>query len=173
MANGKIFVIADTHFGHEQILNYEKRPFADVDIMDKELIKNWNSVVTSSDTVFHLGDVTFRNKEQTVEILSKLKGRKILIEGNHDTARSLKWWYDVGFAEVYKYPIIFNDFFVLSHKPPAYFNEATPYFYLYGHVHSSEMYRTITKQTACVSVERWDYKPVSLDKIIELNKLAT
>lgn len=170
---GNVFITADTHFGHELILKLENRPFTDTDIMNKELIKNWNSVVTPKDTVFHLGDVSFENKEKTTEIISKLNGKKILICGNHDISRSNKWWLDVGFSEVYRYPIVYNDFFILSHKPPMYYNEATAYFYIFGHVHSSEMYRTMTKQTACACVERWDYKPVPLTKILELNKLIS
>lgn len=51
-------------------------------------------------------------------------------------------------------------------------NDATPFFYIYGHVHSTEAYKTITKQTACVSVERWNYTPVDLEKIKELVKLV-
>ena len=52
-----------------------------------------------------------------------------------------------------------------------YMNDAIPYFYIYGHVHGSEMYRTVTEKSACVSVERWDYTLVTLDQINDLAKL--
>ena len=168
---GEIFLTADTHFGHDLIRKLENRPFADCDIMDNELINLWNSEVTSKDTVFLLGDVSFRNKERTTEIISSLNGKKILICGNHDMSRSINWWLDVGFSEVYRYPIIYKDFFVFGHKPPAYYNDNTAYFYAYGHVHGSEMYKTITKQTACVCTERWGYKPVNMEKIMDLSRL--
>lgn len=167
----EVFLTADTHFGHDLILKLENRPFADTEIMDKELISNWNSVVTPKDTVFHLGDVSFRNKERTTEIISNLNGKKILICGNHDLSRSNKWWMDVGFSEVYRYPIVYRDFFIFSHKPPEYYNAATAYFYAFGHVHGSEMYRTISKQTSCVCTERWGFTPVNFEKILELSKL--
>ena len=35
-----IFYIADTHFGHENILQMDSRPFASVEEMDTALIKN-------------------------------------------------------------------------------------------------------------------------------------
>jgi len=119
----------------------------------------------------HCGDVSFYNKEKTTEIISQLNGKKVLVKGNHDQ-RDNQWWLDVGFDEVSNYPFVYKEWFVIQHEPPTYMNEATPYFYIYGHVHGTDMYKTITKQTACVSVERWDYTPVELDKIIELVKLV-
>lgn len=167
----KVYFTADPHYGHGNIIEYEHRPFKDTEQMNETLIKNWNSVVTQKDKVFVLGDVSFHSKDKTTEIISKLYGHKVLVVGNHDKGRNIKWWYEVGFDEVYKYPIVYNDFIFLSHEPPHYIPSNTPYFYLYGHVHSSEMYKTITKTSACVSVERWDYAPVSFEKIQELTKL--
>ena len=166
----KTFLIADLHLGHENIIKYENRPFLNKEAMDSTIIKNWNNVVSKRDKIFIAGDVTFYNKEKIAEIIRQLNGKKILVKGNHDT-RNNNWWSDVGFDEISNYPIIYKEWFVISHEPPTYYNDATPYFYIYGHVHGSEMYRTITKQTACVCVERWDYTPVELEKIIELAKL--
>ena len=167
----KTFLIADMHFGHENIMKYENRPFATKENMDATMIKNWNNVVSKKDKIFVAGDVSFYSKEKTAEIIRQLNGKKILIKGNHDQ-RNNNWWADVGFDEVSSYPVIYKEWFVIQHEPPTYYNDATPYFYIYGHVHGSEMYRTITKQTACVCVERWDYTPVKLEKIIELSKLV-
>ena len=166
----KLFLTADTHFGHENIIKYENRPFMDKESMDAAIIKNWNSVVSKKDKVILAGDVSFYGKDKTAEIIQQLNGKKILVKGNRDQ-RNNTWWLDVGFDEVSNYPIIYKEWFVIQHEPPTYYNDATPYFYIYGHVHSSEMYRTITKQTACVCVERWDYTPVELERIIELAKL--
>jgi calcineurin-like phosphoesterase family protein len=168
----KIYLVADLHFGHKNIIEYENRPFKDIFSMDKEISSNWNAVVSNKDKIFVLGDVSFHGKERTKNIISKLNGHKILVMGNHDRGRSINWWYDIGFNEVYKYPILIKDFFMLSHEPPHYIPQNTPYFYLYGHVHSSEMYKTITKTSACTSIERWDYKPVNLEKILDLSKVV-
>lgn len=167
-----MYFIADTHFGHGNIITYENRPFVNVDVMDNELIKNWNSCVSKRDKIYILGDFSFRSKETTSDIVSKLNGHKILVIGNHDRGRNIKWWYDVGFDEVYKHPIVVNEFLMLSHEPPQYIPPNTPYFYLYGHVHSGEMYKTITKTSCCVSVERWNYTPVEWTKIEGLVKLC-
>ena len=164
----KIFVTSDLHFSHGNILKYENRPFLGIEHMNEQLIKRWNNVVSKHDKVFVLGDVSFANKEETKKLVSQLNGKKILIMGNHDRGRSIDFWRYVGFDEVSKYPIILYEHVVMSHEPPTYFNDATPYAYLYGHVHSTEAYKTITKDSACVCTERWNYTPVELSKVLEL-----
>ena len=166
----KTFFIADTHFGHFNIIGYCNRPFKDTETMDDEMIKNWNNVVSKQDKVFFLGDFSFQSEEKIKEISNKLHGYKVLILGNHDR-KNMKFWYDAGFSEVYKYPIIVDDYLFLSHQPQEFIPQNTPYFYLYGHVHDTEMYKTITKTSACVCVERWNYTPVELTKIQDLVKL--
>ena len=53
------FFISDLHFGHNNILKYENRPFKNVEEMDKALIRNWNAVVGKNDEVYVLGDVRY------------------------------------------------------------------------------------------------------------------
>ncbi len=45
------YYIADTHFGHNNILRLSNRPFNTVEEMDKVIIDNWNSRVTDNDDV--------------------------------------------------------------------------------------------------------------------------
>lgn len=76
---------SDTHFGHKNILVYEKeaRPFQTLEEMHETLIHNWNSVVGDNDTVYHLGDFCFGR--DNIRIARLLKGKKHLIMGNHDS----------------------------------------------------------------------------------------
>ena len=166
----KVFITADTHFFHKNIIGYCDRPFYSVKEMNEKLIFNWNKVVSKSSTIFHLGDVSFASKKETQNVIQKLHGRKVLILGNHDRHKGIDWWMEIGFDEVYKYPTIINKHVVLQHEPSEFYTSRTPYIWLYGHVHNSEMYKTITATSACMCVERWEYKPIELDVVLNLIK---
>lgn len=76
-----IWVTSDTHFGHENIIKYTKRPFSTVEEMDETIIKNWNEVVKPRDIVWHLGDFSWRSAGY---YRRRLNGDINLILGNHD-----------------------------------------------------------------------------------------
>ena len=64
----KRWVVSDTHFNHANIIQYCDRPFADVEQMNKELIKRWNNTVAKDDIVYQLGDFAFGSKEQLITV---------------------------------------------------------------------------------------------------------
>lgn len=153
----KYFIISDTHFNHANIIKYCNRPFKDVEEMNKTMIKNWNETVSGKDVVLHLGDVALGNKEEAKKILKQLNGRKILIKGNHDNW-SDEFYKECGFEYVSRYPILWNNFYLLSHAPLQ-LSETTPYYNYYGHVHNDDKY--IESPTSkCVCVERIGYRPL-------------
>jgi len=159
------FFIADTHFGGENIRRYENRPFESATEMDEKLIENWNYVVAEEDTVYVLGDFSdYMDSGKESEILSELNGNKILVMGNHDSHRTPQEWREIGFAECYPMPVIYKNFFMLSHEP-LYINSNMPYANFYGHVHANPSYKDASKQSVCVSVERIDYTPVEFEKL--------
>lgn len=160
------YICADLHFNHKNIIAYENRPWLNPDAMNWGLINNWNNTVSKEDKVFVLGDVGFCGKDKMKELVSQLNGHKILIMGNHDRSHPVSWWQEVGFEMVSRWPIIYHEHFVLMHEPPTYFNEATPYFYIYGHVHGCPDYQDHTEHSACVSIERLDYKPAKFDDVV-------
>ena len=82
------FFTADLHLGHSRILTLGKgRPFNTIDEMDDTIISNWNAVVTNEDMIYILGDFSFGNTRKTLDYLQRLRGRKILVSGNHDGKR--------------------------------------------------------------------------------------
>ncbi|MEK3719809.1 phosphoesterase [Paenibacillus sp. FSL H8-0034] len=156
-----VYVISDHHFGHANIIDFESRPFRDADEMTETMIEKWNAVVTKDDKVIHLGDFSFLNKDKTASIVSRLSGYKTLILGNHDRGRSRSWWLDAGFDEVSENPIVYNGFYFLSHEP-MYMNKHMPYVNVHGHIHGQKYEG---KQYINVSVELWDYTPISFEQI--------
>lgn len=152
-----IFFIADMHFGDENILRYENRPFDDANSMNSVIINNWNSVVKKDDLVYVLGDVG------ATDAIKSLNGTKYLVKGNHDTKPN-EFYRNIGFEEVYDYPIIIDGFWILSHDA-LYVSENMPYANLFGHVHNSPIIKDYSNHHFCVSIERISYTPVNFDYI--------
>lgn len=164
-----IFFIADTHFGDDNIRRYENRPFETTEEMDTVLIENWNSAVTVNDEVYVLGDFGASGYEEV--ILSKLNGIKYLVKGNHDD-KSNDYYRNAGFKEVYDLPILYKNFWILSHDA-IYVNKNMPYANLFGHVHNNPIVKDYSSQHFCVSVERIDYTPILFDEIARRVKEAS
>ncbi len=160
----KTFFIADTHFGHEAIIAYERRPFANAAEMDAALIANWNSVVGKDDLVWMLGDFALAPAERVREVLAALHGKKQLIMGNHDRKRSADFWREAGFDWVSPYPVL-DGVMILTHEP-IYVNTNMPYCNIFGHVHGNPEYKDFSAQHACVSAERIGYAPIALEDVV-------
>lgn len=79
-----IYFTSDLHWGHGNVINFCARPFKDVHDMNESLIKNWNSKIKSTDTVFVLGDMALCSFKEFEPMAKRLNGNKILIRGNHD-----------------------------------------------------------------------------------------
>jgi calcineurin-like phosphoesterase family protein len=76
---------SDNHFGHANIIKFCKRPYKDVEEMDRWMIRDWNEFVAPEDTVYLLGDFAFYNdSKKIIDILSRLNGIKHFTFGNHD-----------------------------------------------------------------------------------------
>lgn len=132
----KTFFTSDLHLGHTRMLTYENRPFSTIQEQDEVLIANWNKKLKKEYFVYVLGDVSFYPKEKTQDIISKLNGRKILVMGNHDKHKSPTYWKEIGFEEVSKHPILFEDWFILSHEPRYEIYDKQLYYNIHGHLHS-------------------------------------
>ena len=160
------FFIADTHFGHKNIIEYENRPFKTTEEMDNRIIDKWNNMVKQKDRIYILGDFALSNKKRIMELIKLLNGYKIFVLGNHDKCYSYAWWNTAGFDMVCAYPIIIDEWFILSHEP-LYTNTNMPYVNIFGHVHGNPEYKDYSKQHFCVSCERIDYTPIEMKEIVK------
>ena len=158
----KVFVIADLHFDHKNIISFCNRPFLDIEDMNVLLIKYWNQIVSPKDTVWVLGDFCISADPKRIKhFLNQLNGIKYLVKGNHDIL-SNKQYLEAGFTWVYDYPVVLGDGFVILSHEPIFLNDNTPFYNYFGHVHDNINFLTQTLRSRCVSVERTDYKPIFL-----------
>ena len=75
---GKVWLISDTHLGHNNIVDYCGRPLLFADIIWSKLKR-----VGPDDTLIHCGDVAFINKKvnsSAKEICGKLPGSTKILE---------------------------------------------------------------------------------------------
>src|SRR3990172_2771286 len=80
-----IFLTADSHFGHANVIKHDGRPWTTIEEHDHALIENWNSTVNPDDIIYHVGDFCFKNKKRAADwFLRQLHGKVHLIRGNHD-----------------------------------------------------------------------------------------
>lgn len=177
-----IFVVSDTHFGHKNFINFKDekgnriRPFSSIEEMDELMVENWNKVVSVSDIVYHLGDVYFGDGWKH---LSRLKGKKRLILGNHDEGK------DVNLHKHFQKILMWRMFpdykFILSHVPlhesnlKVYLDESPDhqegdrgpvqkvFRNLHGHIHQNPS-PNANYINCCV--EWTNYSPVSLETIL-------
>lgn len=73
--------ISDLHFGHKFMASH--RGFNDVFEHDEHIVDYWNRNVHPKDLTFIVGDITMET-DKWYFYLDQLKGRKVVIGGNHD-----------------------------------------------------------------------------------------
>lgn len=163
-----VYVCADLHFNHKNVIVYDNRPWTDVDSMNHGLVSRWNTVVTDKDIVYMLGDVGFCRRDKMKEYVSQLNGYKILIRGNHDRGWPIEWWEEAGFDEVFNETVLtVGDTTVhLMHEPLQQWPNYPKHFYVYGHVHNNPDFPDWTPHTACVSLCRLNYFPALIEDVV-------
>ena len=175
-----IWLISDTHFGHANILNFTDSGtgelirgsrFDSVEDMNETMIRNWNSVVKPDDTVYHLGDVFFGNKDKFQSLWSRLMGRKRLILGNHDDARFFIKYGLVEkvtvWKELHEYGLLLSHIpldpsGLLRHRHNNYGEAKDMLLNIHGHIHQNP---SPTEHHRCVCVEQIDYTPINIEEL--------
>ena len=81
------YFTSDLHLNHTSILRYQAntRPYAHIDEMNESIIATINSVCTSKDELYIVGDVLMGPRNKGLHLIQRLKPRLQLIRGNHDT----------------------------------------------------------------------------------------
>ena len=180
---------SDQHYGHANIIRYCERPFTDVEAMNQAMVDRWNDVVSDSDEVWIVGDLVMGDLETNLRChVSLLKGRKILVPGNHDVCwqhrskgpRRIADYLDLGgIARIVNDPrpvmlagqqVLINHFpYVLDPQYDTKFMRHRPDdnggWLLHGHIH--EKWRQSGRQIN-VGVDAWGFAPVSDETLSEM-----
>lgn len=168
-----IFYTADPHFDSETIIAQTGRPFSSVQEMDEELIRRWNDVVAQEDTVYVLGDVGSHCAPLPEECLSRLRGHKHLIRGNHDMVLSDQSSLLRHFETVTDYLEITDGGYriTMCHFPMVY-NQCG--YMIHGHIHNvkKEIFQVLTQLPRVLNagVDLNGFAPVTLDGLICNNR---
>jgi len=185
-----IWVTADPHFYHQNIIEYTQRfdpktgeLFKRVEDMNNMLEECWNRVVGTTDTVYIIGDLGWVSRDRLGmgRILKRVKGSKILIMGNHDHETN-HWYTENGIAKVEPDYVILDDDMgrcMLSHYPffpdkydrqkvidikdrhKKVFDDNACVFHYYGHTHRPP----VSNDWSCnVGVDLHDFYPIKFGK---------
>ena len=166
---------SDFHLDHHNIIKSCNRPFSSVHDMNEVIINNINELVDENDTLWFLGDFTFRRANSIAQHRNKIKCKHIhLIYGNHDEKFISKHFET---ARDYAKIKIEEQKIILFHYPIAVWDcKHYGSWNLCGHSHGNypPSLPNNTTNGLCldVGVDVHDFKPLSFEqvKIIMTNK---
>jgi calcineurin-like phosphoesterase family protein len=174
----KTWVYSDPHFYHNNIVtftNYDGskvRPWDDANQMTEDMITWYNECVNDEDRVYILGDVAF-TAAGIQKSVSRLKGRKVLVPGNHEPTK-MRRYFDL-FDDVRGY-VVKKDF-IMSHIPIHSQSLSRWQLNIHGHLHNNTITKVIDHHKVlcridderyyCACVERTNFRPILLDDILK------
>lgn len=184
---GNVFVTADHHFNHANILTFDNivlrgKHYTSVEEMNNDLVAMHNALVSKDDVVIHLGDVCLG--DNGLEFLTRLNGKIFLINtDHHHDKRWLTPYYRGNLTEnIIVVPPVFQikykeQLITLSHFPVTEWNASYHgAVNLHAHCHGN-LYKGIkrTHQLDCgvdVAKAVFDfYRPLALKDAVDLAKL--
>lgn len=164
------FFTSDEHYGHTNIIKYCNRPFQGelAKEMDIAIMKNHNEVVTSSDTVVHVGDFSLINSFEIVynNYIKNLNGNHIFIRGSHDN------WMPKSYHEIWEKTINGQHIVCCHYAMLVWSRSHYGSWQLFGHSHGGLSHGSpviIGKQWD-VGVDNNNFYPVSFDQLVEIMK---
>lgn len=163
----KKWYTGDFHLFHYNIIKYCKRPFSNVGEMNNAIVDGMNSMISSHDDLFILGDVSFRSDIAVINILKRIHGKKHLIVGNHDGKKLINnfpWESVNNYLEISD----MGTQVILCHYPiESWKNMHRGYIHLHGHRHGVFPSHLPNEcpwgLRSDVGVDAFNFKPVDLD----------
>jgi calcineurin-like phosphoesterase family protein len=82
----RVWMTADLHLCHANVIQYCNRPFSDVTPMNAHLVSQIQKIGNDEWLVI-VGDLAMGSHELAMEWIRRIPGRKVLVLGNHDLTR--------------------------------------------------------------------------------------
>lgn len=169
LINGDItrhYFISDLHFGHENLIAWERNEFNDVNGHDAYLmntLKDW--AIWHKDegaTLWILGDLggPLWKIGHLIDWIHNCGNKVGIVAGNHDQASTYQFFED-NCDYFYQFPVYLNSRVLLSHYPQYPLPEGVVN--VCGHVHGATL--TDEKHYILVSAKNVDYKPYTGKKL--------
>lgn len=165
-----IFFISDTHFFHDRIIEFSKRPFINSKEMNEKIIENWNNIVGQYDDVYHIGDVALGNTPDDLltSLVKELNGQIKLIPGNHDTLRRIAIYEQAGWEILPPLVHLKKLHTTLCHFPmQSWYHSHHGEFQLHGHVHGALEEQNMGLRRKDVGVDCNNFTPIPFEVIKE------
>jgi len=164
----KVFVTSNLQLGRPNAIKKYKRPFKDVEEMNRSIIQNWNRVVSNSDIVYHIGNFAWDPKIAQ-DSISALNGTIRFIEAEHDEAIMFldeKQMLPKDSKVVEQIEVLEDFESTLSYWPmQAWPKKDLGYYSIIGY--SSDKYKSDPKKHIInVCADLWDYTPQDLEKTL-------
>ena len=176
------YFTSDLHFGSEDTIKFDKRPFKNAKVFQNHIIKMWNRMLNEEDTLYIIGDFVDYHEEtkdkcmKMLSLVKKIKPKVKLILGNNEE-RIINNLFDGNFEEFRKYCVSlgFEDVgkeeeihinmipFNLVHKPK---HHKDTMLNLFGHSHKAiGLYKPYGFNIGC---DLNNYEPYSEEDIMIL-----
>lgn len=170
-----IWFTSDEHIGHRNIIEFCKRPFADLTEMNTKLSLNHNAVVCEDDTVYHLGDMFWKTYgvDNAIAYMNQLNGSHIYVRGNHEEVfdqagrtQTLQQYFGSIHERLQIYPEgAPKKGIVLDHYAGRVWHDSDKgAWQLYGHTHA-QLPEIDPYLSLDVGVDANSFYPVSLDEV--------
>ena len=160
-----------------------RQQYETIEEHDSDLISRWNKKVKRDDDVYILGDLSFRSPHPISYYLSRMKGRKHLIVGNHDrywmryVEDMSEYFESVDYLKTIKFQ---KKLITLCHYPMLEWSgsrdeDSGMSFLIHGHIHGTkdeQVYGHIKKYQPHAlnsSVDINDFEPVSFEELVANN----
>ena len=138
--------------------------------MTEDMIRWYNEMVNDQDRVYILGDVAFSPANMRRSV-GRLKGRKVLVPGNHEPPKMRKY-FDL-FDDVRGYVV--KKGFIMSHIPIHPGSLSRWKLNIHGHLHANQTkdmfgrheLQSNDERYYCACVEQTNFRPKLLDDILK------